>query len=144
MKPDYKAIPSTVLKLNKARWDLGDALVAECKHLIQRTPVTIVLVNCVRLGVICRKRTRCSLEDISKLRRVSNVFGLSTRRVDILWDLYAEAGTPEMLEAIIAAFRRERHSLRVTLLPSVSSGNGTSARKQRHDTMTPKDPDPVL
>ena len=31
MKPNYKAIPSTVLKLDKARWDLGDALVAECE-----------------------------------------------------------------------------------------------------------------
>jgi hypothetical protein len=104
----------------------------------------MVLVNCVRLVVICRKRIRRSLEDISKLRRVSYVFGLSTRRFDISWNLFAEAGTPEMLEAIIAAFRRERHSLRVTLPPSLSSGNGTSARKQRHDTMTPKDPDPVL
>jgi hypothetical protein len=114
------------------------------KHLIQRTPVTIALVNCVRLGVICRKRIRRRLEDISKLRRVSYVFGLSTRRFDVSWDQYAEAGMPEMLEAIIAAFQMERHSLRVTLLPSVSSGNGTSARKRRHDTMTPKDPDPVF
>jgi hypothetical protein len=38
MKPDNKAIPSTVLKLNKARWDLGDALVAECKHPDQTNP----------------------------------------------------------------------------------------------------------
>ena len=104
------------------------------KHLIQRTPVTMVL----RLGVICRNRIRRNLEAISKLRRVSYVFGLSTRRFDISWNLFAEAGTPEMLEAIIAVFRRERHSLRVTLLPSVSNGNGTSARKQRHDTIGPK------
>jgi hypothetical protein len=30
------------------------------------------------------------------------VFGLSTRRFNISWDLYAEASTPELLEAIMA------------------------------------------
>jgi hypothetical protein len=42
-----------------------------------------------------------SLEELSKLRRVAYVFGRSTRRFDISWELYAETGTPEMLEAII-------------------------------------------
>ena len=34
-------------------------------------------------------------------RRVAHVFGQATRRFDISWELYAEAGTPERLEAII-------------------------------------------
>jgi hypothetical protein len=33
---------------------------------------------------------------------VAYVFGRSTRRFDISWELYAETGTPEMLEAIIS------------------------------------------
>ena len=43
----------------------------------------------------------CTLEDLSELRRVAYVFGQSTRRSEISWDLHAEAGTPEMLEAIM-------------------------------------------
>ena len=42
-----------------------------------------------------------SIAELSKLRRVAYVFGQSTRRFDISWELYAEAGTPEKLEAII-------------------------------------------
>jgi hypothetical protein len=42
-----------------------------------------------------------SIAELSKLRRVAYVFGQSTRQFDISWELYAEAGTPEMLEAII-------------------------------------------
>ena len=51
MEPDYKAILNTVQKRDKALSDLGDALVTEC-GLIQRAPVTL---DCVRLGIICRK-----------------------------------------------------------------------------------------
>src|SRR5260370_41604747 len=42
-----------------------------------------------------------SLAELSKLRRVAYVFGRSTRRFDISWELYGEAGSPEKVEAII-------------------------------------------
>jgi hypothetical protein len=70
-------------------------------HLIQRAPVTLVLVDCVRLGNLQENGCDYSIAELSKLRRVAYVFGQSTRRFDISWELYAEAGTPEILEAII-------------------------------------------
>ena len=45
----------------------------------------------------------CTLEDLSELRRVAYVFRQSTRRSDISWDLHAESGTPEMLQAIMGS-----------------------------------------
>jgi hypothetical protein len=102
MKPDYKAILSTVQKLDKARWDLGDALVAECGA---PDPTSASYDGPGKLRAAWRylqeNGYNCSLEDLSKLRHVAYVFGLSNRRFNLSWDLHAEAGTPEMLEAIM-------------------------------------------
>ena len=100
MKADYKAILCAVQKRDKAISDLGDALVTEC-GLIQRAPVTLVPVGCVRLGFICRKT-----DATTALRSYRN-FGVwrmcSDSRLDgsIFRGNCTQAGTPEMLEAII-------------------------------------------
>ncbi|MBV8141593.1 MAG: hypothetical protein JO279_09685 [Verrucomicrobia bacterium] len=103
MKPDHQAILHTVQKLDKARWDLGDALVAECGA---PDPTSASYDGPGKLRAawhyLQENGYSCSLEDLSKLRRVAYVFGPSNRRFNLSWDLYAEAGTPEMLEAIMA------------------------------------------
>ena len=102
MKPDYKAILSTAQKRDKARWDLGDALVAECGA---PDPTSASYAGPGKLRAVWHylQENECdySLEELSELRRVAYVFGRSTRRFDISWELHAEAGTPEILETII-------------------------------------------
>jgi hypothetical protein len=104
MKPDYKAILGTVQKRDKALWDLGDALVAEFGG---PDPTSACYAGPGKLRAawhyLQENGYNYSIEELSKLRRVAYVFGQSARRFDISWDLYAEAGTPEMLEAIIGA-----------------------------------------
>ncbi|HYY29666.1 MAG TPA: hypothetical protein VE860_17110 [Chthoniobacterales bacterium] len=107
MTHDYKAILYTVQKLDKARWDLGDALVAECGA---PDPTSASYNGPGKLRAAWHHLQEngydCSLEDLSKLRRVAYVFELSTRRFSISWDLHAEAGTPEMLEAIMGGIAK--------------------------------------
>jgi hypothetical protein len=102
MKADYKAILCAVQKRDKALWDLGDALVAECGA---PDPTSAGYAGPGRLRAAWHylQENGCnySIAELSKLRRVAHVFGQATRRFDISWELYAEAGTPEMLEAII-------------------------------------------
>jgi hypothetical protein len=88
--------------LDKARWDLGDALVAECGA---PDPTSAGYDGPGKLRAAWHYMRKngydCSLEDLSELRRVAYVFRQSTRRLDISWDLHAESGTPEMLQAIM-------------------------------------------
>jgi hypothetical protein len=102
MKPEYKTILQTMQTFDKARWDLGDALVAECGA---PDPTSAGYDGPGKLRAAWHYMQEngydCALEDLSKLRRVAYVFGLSTRRSDISWDLHAESGTPEMLQAIM-------------------------------------------
>ena len=102
MKVDYKAILCAVQKRDKALWDLGDALVAECGA---PDPTSASYAGPGRLRAawhhLQENGIDYSLAELSKLRRVAYVFGQSTRRFDISWELYAEAGTPERLEAIM-------------------------------------------
>ena len=90
--------------LDKARWDLGDALVAECGA---PDPTSAGYDGPGKLRAawhyMRENGYECTLEDLSELRRVAYVFRPSTRRLDISWDLHAESGTPEMLQAIIAS-----------------------------------------
>jgi hypothetical protein len=104
MKPEYQKILHAMQTLDKARWDLGDALVAECGAPDPTSAgydgpgkLRAALLNLRENGY------ESTLEDLSKLRRVSYVFRQSTRRSDISWDLHAESGTPEMLQAIMAS-----------------------------------------
>ena len=82
MKPDYKVILSTVLKLDKARWDLGDALVAECGA---PDPTSAGYDGPGKLRAAWHYMREngydCTLEDLSELRRVAYVFRQSTRTV---------------------------------------------------------------
>jgi hypothetical protein len=102
MKAEYKTILQTMQTFDKARWDLGDALVAECGA---PDPTSAGYDGPGKLRAAWHYMQEngydCTLEDLSKLRRVAYVFGLSTRRSDISWDLHAESGTPEMLQAIM-------------------------------------------
>ena len=102
LKPDYKAILDTVQKRDKALWDLGDALVADC-GAPDPTNASFAGPGKLRAAWRCLQSNGYdfSLAELSKLRRVAYVFGRSTRRFDISWELYAEAGTPEILEAIM-------------------------------------------
>jgi hypothetical protein len=102
MQTDYKAILGAVQKRNKALWDLGDALVLEC-GAPDPTSASYAGPGRLRAAWHYLQENGCdySLAELSKLRRVAHVFGRSTRRFDISWELYAEAGTPETLEAII-------------------------------------------
>jgi hypothetical protein len=102
MKPDYDAILQMALKRDKARWDLGDALVSEC-GAPDPTSASYAGPGRLRAAWQYLQENGCdySIEELSKLRRVAYVFGHSTRRFDISWELHAEAGTPETLEAII-------------------------------------------
>ena len=90
--------------LDKARWDLGDALVAECGA---PDPTSAGYDGPGRLRAAWHYMREngcdCTLEDLSELRRVAYVFRQSTRRSDISWDLHAESGTPEMLQAIMGS-----------------------------------------
>ena len=108
MKPEYKNILLAVQTLDKARWDFGDALVAECGA---PDPTSVGYDGPGKLRAAWHYMREngydCTLEDLSELRRVAYVFRQSTRRLDISWDLHAESGTPEMLQAII-----EQHSKR--------------------------------
>ena len=106
-KPDYKAILYTVQKRDKALWDLGDALVADC-GAPDPTSASYAGPGKLRAAWHCLQLNGydLSIEELSKLRRVAYVFGQSTRRFDISWELYAEAGTPEMLEAIIGCMSK--------------------------------------
>src|ERR1700737_622062 len=98
MKPDYKAILSTVEKLDKARWDLGDALVAECGA---PDPTSASYDGPGKLRAAWRylqeNGYNCSLEDLSKLRHVAYVFGLPTRRLSFSGDLNPGDSTPALL-----------------------------------------------
>jgi hypothetical protein len=102
MKADHKTILCAVQTRDKALWDLGDALVAECGA---PDPTSASYAGPGRLRAAWRYLQEngwdYSLAELSKLRRVAYVFGRSTRRFDISWELYAEAGTPEILEAIV-------------------------------------------
>jgi len=103
MKVDYKAILCAVQKRDKALWDLGDALVAEC-GAPDPTSASYAGPGRLRAAWLYLQENGCdyTIAELSKLRRVAYVFGRSTRRFDISWELYAETGTPEMLEAIIS------------------------------------------
>jgi hypothetical protein len=71
----------------------------------------------------------CTLEDLSELRRVAYVFRPSTRRSDISWDLHAESGTPEMLQAIIGSIPKGT-SLTKSYIASIRKQRGrTSAQR---------------
>jgi hypothetical protein len=103
MKPEYQKILHAMQTLDKARWDLGDALVAECGA---PDPTSAGYDGPGKLRAALHNLREngyeSTLEDLSKLRRVSYVFRQSTRRSDISWDLHVESGTPEMLEAIMS------------------------------------------
>ena len=103
MKPEYKTVLHAMQTLDKTRWDLGDALVAECGA---PDPTSAGYDGPGKLRAAWHYMREngydCTLEDLSKLRRVAYVFGLSTRRSDISWDLHAESGTPEMLQAVMS------------------------------------------
>ena len=102
MKPEYKKILHGSQTLDKARWDLGDALVAECGA---PNPTSAGYDGPGKLRAawhyMGENGYECTLEDLSELRRVAYVFRPSNRRSDISWDLHAESGTPEMLQAIM-------------------------------------------
>jgi hypothetical protein len=102
MKPEYQKILHAMQTLDKARWDLGDALVAEC-GAPDPTSAGYDGPGKLRaaLNSLRENGYESTLEDLSKLRRVSYVFRQSTRRSDISWDLHAESGTPEMLQTIM-------------------------------------------
>jgi hypothetical protein len=102
MEPDYKAILNTVQKRDKALWELGDALVADC-GAPDPTSANYAGPGKLRAAWHCLQENGYdyTIEELSKLRRVAYVFGQSARRFNISWELYAEAGTPEMLETII-------------------------------------------
>ena len=103
MKPEYKKILHAMQTLDKARWDLGDALVSECGA---PDPTSAGYDGPGKLRAAWQYMREngydCTLEDLSKLRRVAYVFRQSTRRSDISWDLHAESGTPEILQAIMS------------------------------------------
>ena len=102
MRADHETILCAVQTRDKALWDLGDALVAECGA---PDPTSASYAGPGRLRAAWRYLQEngwdYSLAELSKLRRVAYVFGRSTRRFDISWELYAEAGTPEILEGIV-------------------------------------------
>jgi hypothetical protein len=102
MKSDYKAILDAVQKRDKALWELGDALVADCGA---PDPTSAGYAGPGKLRAVWHRLQEngydYSIEELSKLRRVAYVFGRSARRFNISLELYAEAGTPEILEAII-------------------------------------------
>ena len=79
--------------LDKARWDLGDALVAECGA---PDPTSAGYDGPGKLRAawhyMRENGYERTLEDLSELRRVAYVFRPSTRRLDISWDLHAESG----------------------------------------------------
>jgi hypothetical protein len=103
MKPEYQKILQAMQTLDKARWDLGDALVAEC-GAPDPTSAGYDGPGKLRAALHSLRENgyESTLEDLSKLRRVSYVFRQSTRRSDISWDLHAESGTPEMLQTIMS------------------------------------------
>ena len=102
MKPEYKRILHSMQALDKARWDLGDALVSECGA---PDPTSTGYDGPGKLRAAWHYMREngydCTLQDLSQLRRVAYVFRPSTRRADISWDLHAESGTPEMLQTIM-------------------------------------------
>jgi hypothetical protein len=130
MKPEYKTILDAMKTLDQARWDLGDALVAECGA---PDPTSAGYDGPGKLRAAWHYMREngydCTLEDLSKLRRVAYVFGLSTRRSDISWDLHAEAGTPEMLEAIMSGIPKGT---------SLTKDYVASIRKQRSRPSAPR------
>ena len=129
MKPEYKTILHAMQTLDQALWDLGDALVAECGA---PDPTSAGYDGPGKLRAAWHYMREngydCTLEDLSKLRRVAYVFGLSTRRSDISWDLHAEAGTPEMLQAIMSGIPKGT---------SLTKGYIASIRKQRSRPSAP-------
>jgi hypothetical protein len=130
MKLEYKTILHAMQTLDQARWDLGDALVAECGA---PDPTSAGYDGPGKLRAAWHYMREngydCTLEDLSKLRRVAYVFGLSTRRSDISWDLHAEAGTPEMLEAIMSGIPKGT---------SLTKSYIASIRKQRSRPSAPR------
>ena len=135
MKPEYHKILQAMQTVDKARWDLGDALVAECGA---PDPTSAGYDGPGKLRAAWRYMREngydCTLEDLSKLRQVAYVFGLSTRRSDISWDLHAESGTPEMLQAIIGGIPKGT-SLTKSYIASIrKQRNRPSARRPLDET----------
>ena len=134
MKPEYKNILHAMQTLDKARWDLGDALVAECGA---PDPTSASYDGPGKLRAAWRTIREngyecCTLEDLSKLRRVAYVFRPSTRRSDVSWDLHVESGTPEMLQAIMSGIPKGT---------SLTKGYIASIRKQRSRPSLPRPTD---
>ena len=81
-KPEYKNILHAMQTLDKARWDLGDALVAECGA---PDPTSAGYDGPGKLRAAWHYMREngydCTLEDLSELRRVAYVFRQSTRTV---------------------------------------------------------------
>jgi hypothetical protein len=119
--------------LDKALWDLGDALVAECGA---PDPTSAGYDGPGKLRAAWQYMREngydCTLEDFSKLRRVAYVFRQSTRRPELSWDLHAESGTPEMLRAIIDSIPKET-SLTKSYIASIRKQRGRPSAKRPLD-----------
>jgi hypothetical protein len=123
MKPEYKKILHARQALDKARWDLGDALVVECGAPDPTSPGYDGPGKLRAAWNYMRENGYdCTLEDLCELRRVAYVFKQSTRRSDISWDLHAESGTPEMLQAVMGDIPKGT---------SLTKSHIASVRKQR-------------
>ena len=130
MKPEYKTILDAMQALDQTRWDLGDALVAKCGA---PDPTSAGYDGPGKLRAawhyMLENGYDCTLEDLSKLRRVAYVFRQSARRSDISWDLHAESGTPEMLQLITSSIPKGT-SLTKSYIASIRKHRG---RLQRSD-----------
>ena len=132
MKPEYKKILHARQALDKARWELGDALVAECGAPDPTSPGYDGPGKLRAAWNYMRENGyNCTLEDLSELRRVAYVFRESTRRSDISWDLHAELARLRCYRRSWGRSQKGPHLPRVTLPPSANSGAALQRGGQR-------------
>ncbi len=94
---------AAVQKRDRCMWEIGDALLAECG----RPSVDGVkdgsweklelAVNAIEAA----KVTDYTVKTLSKIRSIAFAFSKDARRASLSWSAHADAGSPEMLSAVV-------------------------------------------
>jgi hypothetical protein len=117
-----KAVVMAIRERELTLWEIGDALVEECKDRQELKRLAAELEGYTRKQLV-------------ELRSTAESFPQDRRRADVGWHIHAAAGSPWMLDAIIAAAPDGQKLDRsyVTLLRKLiaeHAGDASSLRKQ--------------
>ncbi len=93
----YPKTVAAIQKRDHSLWDIGDALLTETDVGGSHDELTEVAAELEHLKI-----DGYSVERLRKLRAVAKNFPRRARRASMSWDVHCNAGSPEMLESIVA------------------------------------------